>query len=350
MKTIGTFNILSPPNRLPGSSNKFSKIIIRGDGVAACCCAHLMATAGLSVVTDRSHRALLPALLLGARTQALIADVFGRADIFSGLPRIDKRIVTWGRDSKAVAIPHDAVLISEEELVRRLRPSDFVEGQDPDSESNWNILAARPLPGAAVVHRFGSRTAAAVPVKMASGFDSSACWIESLECGWLFLIPGANSSGWLLAVGGPQDLMLGESRTVSSLIAGVLGDAIRFAAYPGIADPLCGPGWLACGSAAMTFDPLCGDGIGNSIREAILTADGANDADVLEHYEARLIAGVGRHLEICRPFYDAGNSGPWWRTESELLLQGIDWCGRQRSTAKPFRYRLNGFQLQPIKI
>ena len=31
-------------------------------------------------------------------------------------------------------------------------------------------------------------------------------------------------------------------------------------------------GWLACGTAAMAFDPLCGDGTAHAIREAILAS------------------------------------------------------------------------------
>ena len=31
-----------------------------------------------------------------------------------------------------------------------------------------------------------------------------------------------------------------------------------------------GSGWLACGTAAMGFDPICGDGTGYAVREGIL--------------------------------------------------------------------------------
>ena len=46
--------------------------------------------------------------------------------------------------------------------------------------------------------------ASAVPVTLKENSDPARCWIESLEDGWLFLIPG-----WLLAVGAPAEALLG---------------------------------------------------------------------------------------------------------------------------------------------
>ncbi len=330
-------------------------VVIRGDGIAACCCAHLLLSAGFRVVMETADRALVPAILLSASTQALIGDVFGRRDLFAGLPRIEKRVVTWDPDAAPLALPHSAVIVSEEELARRLRPSELIDSPDTEWEPDWTVFAASPIPASAVVRHFGSRTASVLLVKLAHDAESSACWIESIECGWLFLIPGADNTGWLLAVGGTHELLLRKSRVLAQRIEAVRSHAGQFPAYPRIADPFCGPGWLACGSAAMAFDPMCGDGTGNAIREAILAAAvirarsrGAHEGDVLAHYRARLLAGFSRHLGLCRQFYAGGHSGPWWHTESDLLQHGIEWCERQMKDSAPFRYRLSGFELQAI--
>ena len=88
---------------------------------------------------------------------------------------------------------------------------------------------------------------------------------------------------------------------------------------------MAGPGWLACGTAALGFDPLCGDGAGNAVREAILgsaairRAIATDEADSLAaHYQARLLAGFKRHVALCFEFYKSGRSGPW----SWLLMRG----------------------------
>ncbi len=110
-----------------------------------------------------------------------------------------------------------------------------------------------------------------------------------------------------------------------------------------------GDGWLACGSAAMALDPLCGDGSGHAVREAILATAviraGAEPA-MLEHYQARLRLAFERHLSLCRSYYSSGNSGPWWEAELAHLDRGLEWSRAHAATK--WRYRLDGFDLLPI--
>jgi hypothetical protein len=330
-------------------------VVIRGDGIAACCCAHLLTAAGFRVAMEKAERNRVPAVLLSARTQALIGDVFERRDLFTGLPRIEKRSVAWGPGSEPLVLAHSSVIVSEAELAERLRPPGLLDGPALERDPGWTILASRPLPTSTVERHFGSRMASALRVELARGIDSSTCWIESLEGGWLFLIPSGDNAGWLLAVGGTYEFLLEQSRIVAQQIEGMRGNAGQFPAHPRIADPFCGPGWLACGSAALAFDPLCGDGAGNAVREAILAAaiiraeaNGAHATDVLAHYRARLLAGFRKHLELCRQFYAAGHPGPWWNTQLDFLQEGIEWCARQMNDSKPFQYRLSGFELHVI--
>jgi hypothetical protein len=281
----------------------------------------------------------VPAIVVSAATQALICDVFGQPQLFAGLPAIDRRIVAWGR-AETVTLPHAAVLLTEEMLVQRLHV------QEPEeTDASWTVHATRPVPGTEDRH-FGSRKAFAAAVDV----QATACWVESLEHGWLFLIPG-----WLISVGAPPDALLAESRLVAGQIRGAIGEAAEFPAWPRISDPLCGPGWLACGSAAMAFDPICGDGTGNAVREAILASAviraaqrGAPVEPLLAHYRTRLIAGFQRHLQMALQFYRAGNSGPWWDEEIRGLERGVDWCSAKLATAPPFAYRLAGFELEPL--
>ena len=147
-------------------------------------------------------------------------------------------------------------------------------------------------------------------------------------------------------MGGSPQALLGESRLIAEQVGGCGRMGAEFPAYPRIADPLCGPGWLCGGTAALAFDPLCGDGTGHAIREAILAsaviraaAQGANMDDLLAHYRARLVAGFRRHLKVCREFYATGGPGDWWRSELELIEKGIAWCGDDPQ----FRFQLTGF-------
>jgi hypothetical protein len=331
------------------------KVVIRGDGVAAYCCAHLLAKAGFPVSLERVDRPRLPVILLGDQALALIRDVFEKPDLFDASPRIQKRVVAWGVDAKPLALEHSAVVVSEESLLDSIRPTLALDGGDAQG-IDWTIFAARPLPAPSEEHRFGSRLASVAPVTLRDASDSAACWIESLENGWLFLVANAPGSGWLLSVGGACEELLGDSGLIAPQIGKLGASAGEFPAYARIAASLCAPGWLACGTAAMAFDPICGDGTAHAIREAILAsaviraiAGGAPADELLPHYEARLTAGFRRHLALCQGFYRSGGSGPHWTSELASIDRGIDWCDARLGSRPEFKYQLRGFDLEAVR-
>lgn len=329
-------------------------VLIRGEGVAACCCEHLLGRADIPLIVETAIRPKVPAIMLGEATQKLLADVFDRRDLFDGLPRVNKRIVAWGKNSEPIALPHSAVVASEETLLARIQSDLFRFEAATESQPYWTIFASRPLPRSSEEHHFGSRMAAASAVKMRAGADNEACWIESLNNGWLFLLPGAGQT-WLLSVGDTAEALLARSRLVAEQIVEISRSHGSFPSHPRISEPLCEPGWLACGTGALGFDPLCGDGTGHALREAILASavvraaiEGGRVDALVAHYRTRLLAGFKRHLQACRQFYEAGSGGPWWEQELSALDHGLKWCGRQLETAPPFRFRLSGFALEAI--
>jgi len=330
-------------------------IRILGDGVAAWCCARLLEGSGFGLVVETLDRPKVPALMVSDATQKLLGDVFERRDLFEGLPRIRKRIVSWGEQARTQTFPHSAVVVAETDLVDRIRLPLAPSSSAECSEADWTILASRPLPSTSVEHQFGSRIATASRVKLAAGHDGHSCWVESLERGWLFLLPGGGEEGWLLSVGDAASSLLGESRLIGAQIVEIVRTAGSFACHPRIAEPLSVPGWLACGTAAVSFDPLCGDGTGYASREAILgaavvraVAAGGDVDPIVAHYRTRLVAGFMRHLEVCLEFYQTGGSGPWWNQEVNSLHDGLEWCRQQLDGAGGFQYRLNGFDLESI--
>jgi hypothetical protein len=331
-------------------------VLIRGEGIAGSCCAHLLAAAGLQVAVEPLRRPKLPAIMLSEATQKLLRDVFDREDLFAGLPQIRKRVVAWGRDAQPLTLAHSAVVVSEQELVDRiqqgLRRSKYVMGEEP----LWTILASTPLRPSSVDHHFGSRFAAASPCKLKPGCEAEACWIESLENGWMFLLPSGKGTGWLLSVGGSAESLWAASRLIRNQILELSPSHGTFPSHPRIALPACEPGWLACGTAALGFDPLCGDGAGNAVREAILgsaviraVVDGANVDSLVAHYQTRLLAGFKRHLALCFEFYRSGYTGPWWSSQLDDLARGLAWCPEQLANKSAFHYRLNGFTLEPAE-
>ncbi len=321
---------------------------IRGGGVAALTCGHLLRRAGFSLSFEAAARPRLPAILLSEPAQHLIAGVFDRRDLFEGFPPIHTRIVSW--DAAPVSLPHSAVVVSEESLLARLAASDRAPATPPDTVPDWIIRTLTPESS----HSFGSRSAALWQVELRGDAEPYACWIESFEAGWLFLITHAAGRAWLLAAGDLPADPLANSTLIARKVGRLGESAGRFPTAPRIAMELCGGHWLACGSAAMGFDPLCGDGTAHAVREAVLAcavltaAARGEDLDALcDHYRARLIAGFERHLGLCQSFYDRAG-GAWWGEQSRALHEGLAWCRRQLAHSPPFRYRLNDFDLERV--
>lgn len=332
-------------------ASRFS-VRIRGDGVAALTCSHLVNRAGLSASIEPTARPRVPALMLSAQSMYLLGDIFGRADLFSDLHRINSRRVAWGPAGETISIPHAAVVAAEDTLLARL-PA-------PETRSisgTFTIHAAKPLPDIATHHRFGTQKATSSAVTLKSSADAAACYMESLPDGWLFLIPQNSVEARLFAVGMAPDALLGMSRLVASAIDSAAPASGVFDTSPAIANPVYGSDWLACGNAAMTFDPICGDGAATAAREAILAsavlsaiAKGDEPAPLLLHYGSLLTGAMRRHLALCLEFYGSGGKGPWWTHQCELLRKGHDWCTTQLALTPEPRYRLQDFDLVPIEM
>jgi hypothetical protein len=286
--------------------------------------------------------------MLSDTALTLLRDVTGRPEMFAQAHRIRRRIVAWGGEEPK-AFEHSAAVISEQQLLDELRRG-LLE-QENSFRPNWLIDSAKACLSGVKQHRFGNREASAQRVVLRRGVDPATCWIEALKDGWLFLIPNSEECGWLLTVGGER--LPEASRIVADQIRGYGAKLGRFPAYPRVASPLGGSHWLACGTAAMSFDPLCGDGTAHAVREAILATaiirareEGEAMNKLLVHYEARMLAGFARHLQMCRDFYRNGFGGAWWDQQADALEIGLQWCGQRSPDLSVNGYWLNGFQLE----
>lgn len=322
------------------------RVLIHGDGIAARCCAHLLGAAGIGVAFEQTVRPRVPAIMLGEAALALIRDVFARPGLFAAGHPIERRVVAWGGDP--VSVPHKAVVVSEAALIAALPAG---QAARPGDRADFTIHTA-PVPAMPPQRRFGSRRAVAAEVRLAPDVDTAGCWVEALDAGWLFLVPGADGAIWLLGVGGALDALLAQSRLVAPMIADVGRRSNAFDTCPRIAPVLHGEDWLLCGSSAIGFDPICGDGTAQAVREAILAAatvvaivEGDDRAALLAHYQSMLTAAMRRHVKLCADFYAAGGGGPWWTAELDALVAGHEWLTARLATAAPPRYQLNGFRL-----
>jgi hypothetical protein len=275
------------------------------------------------------ERGAAPVVMLGEQALHLLHSLFGQGRV-SGSHRINERIVRWDK-GEAVAIPHNASAISGKDLLCALPLAAATEIPAPPC---FTLRASPPMPDP-VVLKFGRREAAAAPVTFAVGANPEAVLVEAVAAGWLFLIPLGPESGWLLAVGDDPDALLGTSRLVAPAVSTLGAVEARFETAPRMLEHLAGDDWLALGSGALAFDPLCGDGTATAARGGILAgavataiAEGATPGPLLRHYRAMLIAALRRHLAACLPFYQQGGTGAWWREQAEATAAGHAWCTR----------------------
>lgn len=328
-----------------GVGRKDLAVAIRGEGIAAACCAHLLARAGFAIDRSVGDRARVPAILLSDAALALLREVFDRPDLFDDRPRVTQRVVAWGTDAPA-RLPHGAIVLSEGDLDAALgAPSQAA------ARPFLTVHAAPPFPAGAQ-RTFGARRTVATEVRLLHEEDRSACWIEAVEAGWLFLVPSGAASAWLLAVGASAETLLGQSRHLAPRIERLGEASAAFETSPRMLTALQGPDWLACGSAAIAFDPICGDGTAHAVREAILASaviaaiGEGGDPDALRlHFESMMIGAMRRHLRLCAQFYASGGQGEWWRAQLADLAEGFDWC-----TARLAKMPEPGYVLQDFRL
>lgn len=329
-------------------------IAILGDGISARCCTRLLERSGIRVSVDTRQRSGNPAVMLSEATLNLLNDCLGERLPTDQYHPITRRIVAWG-DNDAVSIKHSGIALGAHQL-NKLLPQP-VSGIGADTAADFRVFAATPFPESS--HQsFGKRIGSSAEVVLLCKEESNACWIESLDSGWIFLIPTAHGQGWLLGVGAELDTLLSRSRYLQRRVVVAQPARAIFETAPRMLNRLSGPNWLACGTQAIAFDPICGDGTGQAAREAILAAaviQALADRDcaetscdkILTHYHSLLLASMRRHLRLCAQFYTSGGCTPWWQQQVSDLIKGFEWCSAQLEKLPEPKYELHNFRLIP---
>ncbi|WP_263383082.1 NAD(P)/FAD-dependent oxidoreductase [Granulicella arctica] len=336
-------------------------VTVEGDGIASACVARLLSDASVPFTRQPRPGPRLPAILLGQQTRHLLQELFPPLDssapnLFDGLPRITRRIVLWGSAAVPIDLPHQGIVAPEAELL------DCLWNRVPDprspagtAHSHWHLRSSRTSSAPLPEQSFGTRIGRIAQVELSSSVIPEACWVESVDGGWLFLLPLGQGRAALIAVGDTVEQLLGTSRLIAPLIVRALSVSPPIPVAPRLARSLASPGTIACGTAAMGFDPLCGEGAGNAVREAFLAAaciraahQGFNPDQLAEHYTTRLKQGFLRHLQTCLPFYATGGTGEFWHSETRLLELGIQQLQTELASLPPPRFRLMDRDLLPL--
>lgn len=341
-------------------------VIIKGDGIAAVCAARLLGDAGVGITSKTAVRPKLPAILLGQQTQHLLHEIFrgedGARELFTGSYPITRRIVLWGDAKLPAVLPHAGLVASENTLLQRLWrliPSKGELYEAPEGDETWTIRTSIDCGVESLTSYWncGMRRAHVAEVKLSEIAEPNSCWIESLEAGWLFLLSVGEGRATLIAVGDGAQSLLERSRLIARLLDSIVAESEVGPCYPRFRRAFVEGREITCGTAAIAFDPLCGEGTGNAAREAFLAAafvraaSAGGDIDALgHHYCSRLLYGFRRHLEICLQFYRSGGIHEFWKAESDFTKKGIATVDEMLRRLPPSRYRLEDRRLIFISV
>lgn len=371
------------------------RALVVGIGIAGLSCAELLVRQGWEVELRGPPARPAPALLLNNVTCALLLDIWqAGVDLFEGSVALFERRIRWGHSGAAASVAEPGVVITGdllsgrllERLTRRHRgrvrvndsPVPAYQLADPNlsgsvvQEVDWVVGAggrsahiSRAL-GVSERRSFGNRCAICTEVTLARGAERNTCWIETVRDGWVFLVPIAGDRAFLqVMVPRPPERpsvvladLLEQTRMAKVRVTAISGSAKVFAAYPQISDPLCGSSWITVGDAAISFDPICGDGTGCATRGAILAASvlegmasGLPSQDCLRHYAMRLHKTLSSHLHECLGYYSAGFSSSAWGDEIALMQATAASADHQPTGSEDsFVYGLRGLNLVPLDL
>lgn len=273
-------------------------VTITGSGVAALCCAALLSRRGIGVRLRPVRRPAIPVLAIDDDTLQLLRSIFDHPLPMAATAYTKARVVDWSDGEAPAELQHHLHVVEERELLRALR-----EALPPlQGGGVTQIVATGGLPTRR--YRFGRRRmtgGALVQVK-----KGDAAYMTAGEKGWEFSLPWHDGKRWV--------------QTAAS------GSRAGVAIAPALRWPLYGKDWFACGSAAMTMDPVCGDGVGYASRSAIWLCDlltdlGPNAAGPF--YAARLALAFRAHLAACLALYSRARFAQHWEGELAATERGL---------------------------
>ena len=360
------------------------KVLIIGTGITGLTCAQILSRQGWQIDILGQISSSKPPLVLNHLTCELLQNIWEeRGLILAEGHVLEERGVSWGAWSSLKINPEPAIAINGALLVSRLLgqlkqtsssirfidiPSEL-DWHHLSSEYDWTIDAGGRLAtcglslGRGQRWHFGQRHVISTHVVLNDHAQLNRCWIESIEdIGWLFLAPCSERQGILQGMI-PQpssncvtklESFLAHSQYISPLIQSLSSTSKLFAAFPCLTWPFCGNGWLAVGDAAISLDPLSGDGTGYGLRGAILASSILNAViakeavdDCLNHYQQRLARTFMTHLDTCFNYYQEmfANTNSEWQMEINLMRQSIPVEVIELAQSNEYKFHLEGFHL-----
>jgi flavin-dependent dehydrogenase len=319
-----------------------------------------------------------PAVTLNAVTVRLLHDIFGDMNyVLRDAQLINQHHINWDRNSSDEFTPSSGITLDGGVLSARLLDvlrqdaqiivSQETRGERDEGSFEWRVYAtngpsADNNNSSIVPTSFGQRHAISAEVLLHDDSECATSRIESTPAGWLFLAPLAKGRGVLQGIVSqkPNDsgqtlrAVLGQTRQIKHIVRHVSATTYAVPCAPKKLSEMSGANWLATGTAACSYDPLCGDGTGYAVRAAILAAAvleaidrGTPTKSLLNYYKLRLTYAFYTHIRSCLSLYLDGGFDDSWRSELALMQAGVREVEQELLNMSTDQYRLDEYELSP---
>lgn len=341
---------------------------VAGHGIAAASAALLSVEAGratrFAAAVDPSERIVL----VPRDTVELIAALTG-LNIPDAIPSrwVTSRCLAWESPAwsrlPADALAFDAVALAQAMGARVVSHQGQRDWPQADAALPWMFAggACQTLGACGVVDRVraGTRQALGAWVPRLPGLDSATTVVACTPGAWLCATPHPASGVAVVVVHPVTGAACGADilRSAVDFLWPGYGAGIERVSERGVAAapshvPDCAAhGRIAIGEAAITFDPLRGDGVGHAVRGALLAnsvigaiADGESEQACLRYYRARLAHAFAVHVQTCRAYYLRAWNAHVWTDE----IASMTYVLATDAATVPTAYRMQGQKLVAV--
>jgi hypothetical protein len=286
-------------------------------------------------------------IALNGAAQFLIEHLWG-TELLTGMPhhRLSQRVVIWGPGKNRVT--QETAMVVDAAALSAAMQTIFAAHDEP-SNSLDNSLTRKQIGGDSQPWTVdstgqgcetarlsgGDRFATMVPVALSVQASPDALLIEATDYGWMALLPTGPSTGSLFAfsppsVQHPDDMLnawLDKSVAIRRWLDAITGPATTFPTAPTFrAPPHDDERCLYIGRAAMTMDPLSGEGAAATIRTGHLAASliaahsrGETGKQLRTFYSQRLAKAMSAHLDSLLSLYSEAPFCKAWHSELDAM-------------------------------
>lgn len=336
--------------------------LVRGAGPAGLTAAKLLHEDGWSVRVVRTGNAPNRSIAIPAHTVRMIEDIWQlKFDTAFAHHMINTRRVWWSSKDRGLKTEAPAMCVDLArwteclcKLLQCTRPEiEFTEEYSVEDSEQAFVIDARGSPSPATCDFIGGQRQLYLLHDVPAKDNRTACAEIISGAGyWIFLLPTrrdrmsvqiATPEGlldWATVFGHlSRHLSQGQSLVTDLLDYSeeVLHERSHVATIaPRFAKQTNTIYHLPIGDRALTFDPVCGDGTGQSIKSALLATATLNahvmgepTDKLLEHYYSRHLFAFSSHLRLCADYYSTIRFPEHWRGEVARTKEILDVLKRE---------------------